>query len=147
MPTNLSVEEVVDQRDHLIGLVLQREMAGVEEMKLQVGQIALVRMRAIGGENLVVLAPDDQRRRLMLAEISLDGGIERQVGPVVVEEVELDLVVARAIEQRLVVDPIVGRDAADVGDAVRVLELRRLESDRASIAPAGARPSRRPNRP
>ena len=90
------------------------------------GQIALVGMRAVGGKDLVVLAPDDQRRRLIFAEVCLHGRIERQVGPVVVEEIHLDLGVARPIEQRLVVHPVVGRDAADVRDAVGVLELRGL---------------------
>src|SRR5512147_1294036 len=85
-------------------------------------------MRTVSGEDLVVLAPDDQRRRPMLAEKSLNGGIKRQVGPIVVEDVELNVGVARPIEQRLIMNPIVGRDAADVRDAVGVLKLRRLGS-------------------
>jgi hypothetical protein len=89
-----------------------------------------------GREDLVVPAPDDQRRRPALAEPGLDGRVERQVGAVVVEQVHLDLGVARPVEQRLVVDPVVGRDAADVGHPVRVLELRRLRRDQHVERPA-----------
>src|SRR5262249_62215801 len=87
---NPSGKKIADQRDDLVGLVLQREMAGVEEVELGVAKVALVRVRTVGGEDRVVLAPDDQRRRPVLAEIGLNGGIEGHVGAVVVEEVELD---------------------------------------------------------
>ncbi len=82
-------------------------MAGVDEMKLNLGKIALVGMCAVGGEDKVVLAPDDQRWRLVFAEISLDSGIERQVGPVVVEQIKLDIVVAGPIEQCLIMHPVI----------------------------------------
>ena len=71
---DLSVEEIADQRDHFVGFILKGEVAGVEEVQLGVGQVARVRMRTVRGEDLVVLAPDDQRRRPMLAEKSLNGG-------------------------------------------------------------------------
>jgi hypothetical protein len=105
---NLPVEEIADQRDHFIGLVLQGKMPGVEEMKLEIVQVALVRMRAVGGKDLVVLAPQDQRRRLVLAKICLYRRIKPEVGAAVVEEVELNVVIARPVEQRLVVDPVIG---------------------------------------
>jgi hypothetical protein len=81
-PCGLSIEEVTYQGDHFIGFVLQGEVAGVEEMKFHVSKVTLIWMRAIGGEDLVVLAPHDQRRRPVLAKISLNRGIERQVGAV-----------------------------------------------------------------
>ena len=101
-------------------------MAGIEEMQFGVRQVAQVGRRAVGGKDLVVLAPHDQRRRLPLAEERLKFRIERNVRSVVEEQVELDVLVARAVEQRLVVAPVVRIDPRDVGDAVRVLELRRL---------------------
>jgi len=54
---NLSGEEIADQGDHFIGLVLQGEVAGVDQMKLRAGQVTLV--RSVGGEDLNVLALDD----------------------------------------------------------------------------------------
>ena len=59
----------------------------------------------------------------MFAEERLELRIERNIGAVVVEQVELDVLVAGAIEQRLVVHPVVGADARDIPHAVGVLEL------------------------
>jgi hypothetical protein len=94
-----------------VGLVFESEMAGVDKVKFHVRQIALVRMGSIGGKNLVVLAPDNYRRRLSIAKIGLYGWIQQQVGSIVVEEIHLDIEIAGAIEPRLIVDPIVRRDA------------------------------------
>src|SRR5512134_137145 len=91
---DLSIKEVPNQGEGLIGLVLQQEMSGVEEVKLDLLQVPLIGMRAIRREDLVVLAPHNQRRRLMRAEIRLDGGIQRQVGAVVVEHIQLNLVIS-----------------------------------------------------
>ena len=104
-------------------------------------------MRAVGGEDLVVLAPDDQRRRLAFAEERLECGIERHVGAVVVEQVELDVVVARPVEQRLVVTQLSGLMRDDVAHAVGVLELGGLRAstrtrERLAVASASRRPSR-----
>src|SRR6266853_205887 len=41
-PGDLAVEEVVDERRHDVELVFQREMSGVEQMQLGVGQIAKI---------------------------------------------------------------------------------------------------------
>src|SRR5437763_15770629 len=104
-------------------------MAGVDEVKLDLGKVALVGMGPIRWENLVILAPDDQRRRLVLAEIGLHGRIKRKVGAIVVEDVHLDFGVAGPVKQRLIMDPVVWRDSAYIADAIGVLELRRLRRD------------------
>jgi hypothetical protein len=128
-PRHLPTQEVADQRNDFIGLVIQCEVAGVDKMKFHLGQVALVRMRSIGWKNLVVLAPDNQRRRLAIAEVGLNLRIQRQIGPVVVEQIHLDVGIARAIKQGLIVNPVVGRDATQVRDAVGVLKLGRLRSN------------------
>src|SRR5215213_6449882 len=93
-------------------------------MELAVRQVTLVRMRVGGGEDVIVLAPDNQRRRLALPEEGLDGGIERQVGAIAVEDDQLDVGISRSIEQRLVVNPVVWREAAYGGDTVGGLKFR-----------------------
>src|SRR5215813_8060471 len=92
---DLTVQEIADERHHLIGLVLKREMTRVDQMKLEVANVTLVRVSAVGREDLVVLAPNYERRGLMLAEICLHLRIKRHIGSIVVEQVHLDIAVAR----------------------------------------------------
>ncbi len=63
-----------------------RNAAHIEEMELEVLQVSLVRLGARRGEDLVLGSPDDQRRRLMLAQVRLPLWIERRVASVVVEQ-------------------------------------------------------------
>jgi hypothetical protein len=50
------VEEVADQRNHFIRLVFEHEVAGVDEAKFDVGQVALVGVSSVGREDFVVFA-------------------------------------------------------------------------------------------
>ena len=61
-------------------------------------------------EDLVVLAPHGERRRLVRAEVLLERGIEIEVEPVVPEQRQLDLLVAAALEAGLVERPRIGRE-------------------------------------
>src|SRR5262249_7122086 len=67
-PVQLAIEEVVHQRSNLLALVLEGEVAGVEQVKLGVGKIAQVGLGAIGRKDHVVRAPYDQGRWPMRAE-------------------------------------------------------------------------------
>src|SRR5215831_6220444 len=82
---DLAVKEIADKRDHFVCFVFERKMPGVDQVKLDLGQVALVGVSAVGREDLVVLAPDDQRRRLVLPEIGLHLRIKRQIAAIVVE--------------------------------------------------------------
>src|SRR5690242_7123575 len=81
--------------DHLIHdvweAILNREMTGVEAMELRPREIPQVRLASLPGEEEIVLIPEDDRFRLLLPEECLPLGIELHIGPVIVEEVELDL--------------------------------------------------------
>ena len=114
LPLDVLAEEVPHQLGDLVAVLLEGEVPGVEQVKLQVLQVALVGLGAGGREDLVVLSPDDQRRRLVLAEVCLPLRIERRIAAVAVEQGELDLVVARPVEQRLVDVPGVGADRLQV---------------------------------
>jgi hypothetical protein len=76
---------------------LEGEMPGVQEMRLDIGKIPFVRGCALRWENVVVLSPDDQRWRLILTEELLELRIERNVGSVVVEHVQLDVAIAGTV--------------------------------------------------
>jgi hypothetical protein len=79
-------------------------------MHLDVLQIPLVRQRPFRGKNRIVLPPDDERRWLIRAEIGVPLRIAWRVGAIIVEQLELDGLVARAILKILVDDPIIGTD-------------------------------------
>src|SRR5262249_39627594 len=85
-----------------VALGLECEMAGIEQVIFEYLHIALVGLGAGGRKDLVVLAPDDQHRWLILAEVGLPLWIERRVASIAEEEVELNLVIALAVEQVLV---------------------------------------------
>src|SRR5664279_2527285 len=120
---DLAVEEVVDERRHYVELVFQCKMPGIEQVKFGVRQISQVRMRAIEREDLVVCAPNDQRRRLAFAEERLKLRIERNITAIIMEQVELNVLIAGTIKQSLIVAPIVWIDPGHVLHTVRVLEL------------------------
>jgi hypothetical protein len=94
----LSSQEITDQWNHFVRLVFQCEMARVEQVKFDIRKIAFIRICAICREDDVILPPDDQHRRPMLPEIRLNGRIKRKIGSIVEKEIELDVIVARAIQ-------------------------------------------------
>jgi hypothetical protein len=94
-------------RDH-ITVFFQREVASVEQVKLEILQVTLVRMGSLSRKNVIVLAPNDQRRRLMLTQVGLPLWIEAWITAVVQEHRKLDRLIALAIKQRLDMSPCVG---------------------------------------
>ncbi len=68
------------------------EVSAIDEFHFSIRNVALERFGARGNEKHIVLTPDSQQRRFALAEVSLPGRIERNVVPIVMEKIELDLV-------------------------------------------------------
>lgn len=68
----------------------QREVAGIEEAHIGIGNVALESLCASRQEERVVLAPHGQEARLVRAEVFLESGIERRVALIVAEQVKLD---------------------------------------------------------
>src|SRR6266700_4132006 len=86
-------QKVSNQASDLVAVRLEREVTRVEQVDLGFRQVAAVRRRPVSQEDGVILAPDDQGWRLMVAKILLEARIQRHVAAVIVKEVELDLVV------------------------------------------------------
>ena len=84
-PLHLACQEFANAAGNEVAILFQREVTRVEQMELEVVQVTLVGFSPFRREDVVTLSPDDQRRRLMLPEISLPTGIERRVGAVIVE--------------------------------------------------------------
>jgi hypothetical protein len=74
-------------------------------------------------EERIVVAPDDEYRRLLGLQILLPLRILGKVVLILIQQLDLDLVVAGTIEERLVIDPSVWIDTVRVGDTMRILEL------------------------
>ena len=105
-------------------LYSQREVPVVDKLDRRVRVIPLVRLRARGDEDRVVLTPNRKKRWLVLAEILLELGIQLYVVLVVHQQPELDLGVART-RHKVVVEMIrLGGDRRRVGRSVLVLNAR-----------------------
>lgn len=102
-------------------MVLQREVAPVDEVHLRAADRPPEGLRARGHEDPVVPAPDREHGRLARAEVPLEHGVQRHVRAVVEDEVELDVAVAGPREERLVEGVRLGRDARGVRFARGVL--------------------------
>src|SRR5262245_27582847 len=50
---DLTVKEIADERHHFVRFVLKRKMPCVDQMKLDLGQVALVRVSAGGRKDLI----------------------------------------------------------------------------------------------
>src|SRR5947207_3344664 len=90
-------EELPHQPGDGVPVGLQGEVPGVEQVVFKRLHVSLVWLGSGGGEDLVVLAPNDQQRRLVLAEVLLPFRVQCRVAAVAEEQVELDFVVPLAV--------------------------------------------------
>ena len=80
-------------------------MAGVQDVYLGVWHILAVCLGLLDLERGVIAAPHDLQGWLAFAEPVLPGGIARDVGAVVVEQVGLNVLLAWPAEERELVGP------------------------------------------
>ena len=120
-------EKLSDQLRDRLAVFLEGEVTGVQQVELEVFEVVFVGVGALGWENRVVLAPDHKGRGLVDTEVLLPRRVQRRVATVVVEQGELNLLIAGSVEQWLDVPPIVRANGFKVADAVGVLPLRRVQ--------------------
>src|SRR5262249_3503891 len=120
---NVPAEEVAHEPHDHVPFAFQREVAGIKQVELDRLEFSLVGFGPSRRKDLVVLAPDNQHRWLVLPEVLLPLRIERRVTPVAEKQVKLDFVIAFAIQQILVCGPAVRRDEFGMRDAVNVLPV------------------------
>src|SRR5262245_8434379 len=118
---DVPAEKVAHEPSNQVPLAFQREVPRVPQVILQRLEVSLVRLGPGRRKNLVVPAPHNQHRRLVLPEVLLPLRVQRRVTAVAQKQVELDHVVALAIQQILVRGPAVRRDELGMWDAVGVL--------------------------
>ena len=96
---------------HQIGSFIEGEVARIDDVHFGVGYIAPIRLRLSHFERRVVTPPHHQQRRLSVTKPLLPTRIVRDIGPVVIEEVGLDVGLAKPCSSRT--------EGASVGPASR----------------------------
>src|ERR1700692_844955 len=100
--TAASGEEVADRRGNLFCMRFQRKVAGVEEANDRIGNVASERLRPGRQEERIVPAPYGEKWRPVGAKVVLKDRIERNVAPVVTEQIQLNVVGAGTCEIEIV---------------------------------------------
>src|SRR3989475_11655260 len=123
---------------------LQGEVAGVEEADDRAGDVAPERLRTGRQEEGIVLAPYSQERQPVRAEVILESRVQCHVALVVAEQVQLDLIGARARQIEVVERLTIRRNSPLVGHAVGILPARHFGSEEgAERVPVGLRSEER----
>ena len=100
-------------------------MAAVHEPHFRFRVVTAEGLRPGREEERIIAAPHGKGGRPVLAKPCLDGRVQRDVALIVQQQVELDLVVARAVQQRLVQGVSFGFHHSRIGDAGGVPEQGR----------------------
>src|ERR1700734_151451 len=100
-------------------------------MEFAVGQIPFEGLSAWGAKDFVVLTPGDQQRRLMSPEVRLALRVPVEVELIIPKQLQLNGIVALAVESGLITLPRIGGNAVEpvLGHSVLVLPLRSLEGE------------------
>jgi hypothetical protein len=117
-----SAKKLLDSFGDDVSLFFQGKVPRIEQMKLSCWQITLIGLCSLYGEERIILSPQDQGARLAGPEVLVPSVVEREVGIIIVQQVELDRVIPRTIEVDLVKSPIVRANLFLVLRAVCVLK-------------------------
>jgi len=98
-------QESPDQVRGQVGLLVESEVAGVEDVYLGVWHVPSAGLGLLDLERGGVAAPHDLQGWLAFAKPVIPGGIARDVGAVVVEQIGLDVLLAGPAEEGELVGP------------------------------------------
>src|SRR4051794_5288373 len=115
-------EKLPDALRDELARILKGKVAGIDEVQFSLRDIPLVGFRSFHREEWIVRSPDNEHARLFSAEVLVPIVVKRNVRLIVVKKVELNGVVAGAVEKELVERISIGADPSRVFDAMRVLK-------------------------
>src|SRR5579864_5255186 len=92
-------DKVPDQLGNPIRSGVQSEMASINDVDFSLRHVAAIGLRFRGVERELILAPDNQQTRLIFAHPGLPLGVGLDVRAIVVEQVALNLSLARLAEK------------------------------------------------
>src|SRR5260221_14441297 len=104
----MAFQEIAGERSDDRPVLFQGKMAGLKKMQLCSGQVFEIGPRSGLGEKRIVTAPGVQRRRLVLAEVSLPLRRTRRVVVVILQQRELEAVASGPVPKGLGALPFVG---------------------------------------
>ncbi len=116
-------EELQDIIGDGVALLFEREVAGIQQMDFHFGDIFLECQSTSGWENGVVLSPNSQHRWLGLTQRRMPEVVLGQIVLVIVEQGQLDRLIAGTVEGDLVMGPGIGTDMIGIMKTGGVLEL------------------------
>jgi len=132
----LRLHEVAHQRRGLVGVGVQREMAGVENVNLGVRHVLPIMVRLADIERRVMLAPDHQQMRPLLAHPGLPLRVGVDVRSIVVEEVGLNIRLPRSAQEREFVGPKIRVVALRIWIPAKMAGARRRQREKIGAKPA-----------
>jgi hypothetical protein len=127
-------------------VVLKGKVAGVEHMKFEVLEIALERAAAFLREDRIICAPQQKHRRLIIAEILVPARILFDIGPIIVEKIELDPMISRTAQEEQVGVPVVRADLLCASRALAVDPLHAIGCEETGQGRLGFRSAILPER-
>src|SRR6476620_8741427 len=115
-------EKFSDTLRDKLARILKGEVARVDQVQLCVRNVPLVGLRSFHGEEWIVRSPDDEHARLFGSEVLVPAVVKCDIRLIVVKKLELNGVVARAVEKELVERIGIRIDPLRVFDAMGVLK-------------------------
>ena len=101
----------------------ESEVTGIVRVNFSTRYHHLELITSIRRKEWVVVAPDNKDRRLSDLQIVLPFWVLGNIVPVLIKQFDLDPIIARAVEERLVECPGVGIDSILARRAMGVLKL------------------------
>src|SRR5206468_1441635 len=104
--------------------IFRREVACCQTVHLGLRQVLQVGFSTLWREKDVSLSPEDDGLRLLLLEKLLPPGIQRDVVPVVIKQIQLQLTAMRPLQRLKVIHvPGIRTDQGRVGGAAQISSL------------------------
>jgi hypothetical protein len=103
-------EEFAHGRADFVGVSFQRKVTAIDEADVGLRNVAPEGFGSCGDEERVVFSPHCQHRRTMFTQKFLDLAVNRDVGFVVAQQVQLDFVVPRTSQIKVIEVAAVRRD-------------------------------------
>jgi len=91
-------EHLFDLRRDLARILVEHKMTGIEPDQFRRRQIAQIGFCSRRYEKRIILSPDDQRFWLILPECGMSGLIGRDIGFVVLKQIQLGQIHARPVK-------------------------------------------------